>query len=57
MIFISAGFDAHEDDNLAHLNFTDKYAQRCIISNLESGYNIKALVNSVETHLLTLLGE
>lgn len=70
MIFISAGFDAHEDDYLANLNFTeddyywvtekivniaDKYATGRIVSSLEGGYNTEALANSVEVHLLALL--
>ncbi|MCK5649319.1 MAG: histone deacetylase family protein [Gammaproteobacteria bacterium] len=70
MIFISAGFDAHEDDYLAGLNFTEddyywvtekivnianKYASGRIVSSLEGGYNTEALANSVETHLLALL--
>jgi len=70
MIFISAGFDAHEDDYLGGLNFTEddyywvtekivnianKYAEGRIISNLEGGYNTEALAKSVESHLLALL--
>ncbi|MCU7834882.1 MAG: histone deacetylase family protein [gamma proteobacterium symbiont of Taylorina sp.] len=70
MIFISAGFDAHEDDYLAGLNFTEddyywvtekivnlagKYAAGRIVSSLEGGYNTGALAKSVEVHLLALL--
>ncbi|MBE9527580.1 MAG: histone deacetylase family protein [Proteobacteria bacterium] len=70
MIFISAGFDAHEDDYLAGLNFTeedyywvtekiiniaDKYSSGRIVSSLEGGYNTEALAKSVEAHLLALL--
>lgn len=70
MIFISAGFDAHEDDYLAGLNFTendyywvteqiveiaDKYSSGRIVSSLEGGYNTEALADSVEVHLLALL--
>ena len=70
MIFISAGFDAHKDDYLAGLNFTeedyywvtkkvvnmaDKYASGRIVSSLEGGYNTDALAKSVEAHLLALL--
>ena len=70
IIFISAGFDAHEDDYLAGLNFTeddyywvtekivniaDKYASGRIISSLEGGYDTEALADSVEVHLLALL--
>lgn len=70
MIFISAGFDAHQDDFLANLNFTesdyrwvtekivelaDKYSQGRIVSSLEGGYHIQALAYSVEAHLKGLM--
>lgn len=70
MIFISAGFDAHKDDYLANLNFTEedyywvtekiinianKYASGRIVSSLEGGYSTEALANSAEVHLLALL--
>jgi len=70
MIFISAGFDAHRDDFLANLNFTeddyqwvteqivevaDQYSQGRIVSSLEGGYQTDALANSVEVHLRALL--
>jgi len=70
IIFISAGFDAHEGDYLANLNFTEedyywvteqidniayKYAAGRIISSLEGGYELESLANSVESHLLALL--
>ena len=70
MIFISAGFDAHRDDFLANLNFTEsdyqwvteqivavanKYSQGRIVSSLEGGYQTDALANSVEVHLRALL--
>lgn len=71
MIFISAGFDAHKDDYLAGLNFTeadyfwiteeivniaDKYASGRIVSSLEGGYNTVALSSSVEVHIKGVLG-
>lgn len=70
MIFISAGFDAHTDDFLANLNFTEadyqwvtdqiveianKYSDGRIVSSLEGGYNTSALANSVEAHLRSLV--
>ena len=70
MIFISAGFDAHTDDFLANLNFTEadyqwvteqivdianQYSQGRIVSTLEGGYNTSALASSVEVHLRSLM--
>ncbi len=70
MIFISAGFDAHTDDFLANLNFTEsdyqwvteqivavanKYSEGRIVSSLEGGYQVDALARSVEAHLEALL--
>ncbi len=72
IIFISAGFDAHIDDQLAGLNFTTddykwvtkeimdistKYASGRVVSVLEGGYNTIALADSVDTHIKTLLGQ
>ena len=71
MLFISAGFDAHRDDDLASLNLVeadyawvtarikeiaDKYAQGRIVSALEGGYELHALGRSVAAHLKTLGG-
>lgn len=65
-IFISAGFDAHREDPLANLNFTENdyywiskeifsIANLCcdgkIVSALEGGYNLDVLGNSVVAHL------
>ncbi len=70
MIFISAGFDAHKDDFLANLNFSEadyqwateqimmvaeKHSQGRIVSSLEGGYEVDALARSVEAHLYVLL--
>lgn len=71
LILISAGFDAHRDDPLAQLNWTEKdftwateqlhqlslrtAAQGRIVSLLEGGYNLKALTLSVEAHIRGLL--
>jgi acetoin utilization deacetylase AcuC-like enzyme len=71
MIFISAGFDAHRDDEMAMLRFTEAdyawvtqqlkavaatHAQGRIVSLLEGGYELHALGRSVATHL-KVLGE
>ena len=69
MIFVSAGFDAHVEDKMAGLRFTeadyawvtqrikevaDKYAGGKIVSVLEGGYALSALGRSVVTHLKVL---
>lgn len=71
LILISAGFDAHIEDDMAGLclveqdyawvtheikTIADKYAQGRIISTLEGGYALSALGRSVAIHLDTLLG-
>jgi acetoin utilization deacetylase AcuC-like enzyme len=71
MLFVSAGFDAHRDDNMAMLNLVEAdYAwvtQRIkeaagrtaggrIVSVLEGGYELHALGRSVAAHL-KVLGE
>jgi acetoin utilization deacetylase AcuC-like enzyme len=70
LIFISAGFDAHWQDEVSDLNLTehdyawitreiraiaDAYAQGRIISVLEGGYALPALARSVLAHLSALL--
>ena len=69
MIFISAGFDAHRDDDLGQLGLVEadytwmtarikdiarKYASGRIVSSLEGGYNLGALGRSVEAHIRVL---
>ncbi len=69
MIFVSAGFDAHRDDELAQLGLVeadyewitqrikavaDAHAQGRIVSCLEGGYNLGALARSVAAHLRVL---
>jgi len=66
LILISAGFDGHKDDPLSNLNLTSngfrrltevvvKLAEECcegrVVSVLEGGYNLKALSESVVSHL------
>ena len=69
MVFISAGFDAHRDDDLGQLGLVEadytwmtkrikeianKYAKGRIVSSLEGGYNLDALGRSVEAHVRAL---
>jgi acetoin utilization deacetylase AcuC-like enzyme len=69
LIVISAGFDAHKDDDLGQLGLVEsdyawitqqlkdvaaKHAQGRIVSCLEGGYNLNALGRSVEAHLRAL---
>jgi acetoin utilization deacetylase AcuC-like enzyme len=69
MIFVSAGFDAHVEDDMAMLRFTeadyawvtrrikeiaDRHAQGRIVSVLEGGYALSALGRSVVAHLKVL---
>jgi len=70
-IFISAGFDAHREDDMAFLNLTEadyrwvtrqvmtissRYCPGRIISMLEGGYALSALGRSVEVHIRELAG-
>ncbi|SCK49924.1 Acetoin utilization deacetylase AcuC [Variovorax sp. HW608] len=69
MIFVSAGFDAHRDDDLGQLRLNEndfgwitgrivdvarRHAQGRIVSMLEGGYSLDALARSVEEHLRVL---
>jgi acetoin utilization deacetylase AcuC-like enzyme len=71
MIFISAGFDAHRDDELGQLGLVEadyewitrrivdvanRHAQGRIVSCLEGGYALGALARSVAAHLRVLAG-
>jgi acetoin utilization deacetylase AcuC-like enzyme len=71
MIFISAGFDAHRDDDLGQMGLVEadyewmtarlmdvaqRYAKGRIVSCLEGGYNLAALARSVHSHVKTLAG-
>ena len=70
MLFISAGFDAHVEDPLANLNFTEDdfawatgalcefAADHCegrVVSTLEGGYDLHALAQSVAAHVTELM--
>jgi acetoin utilization deacetylase AcuC-like enzyme len=69
MIFISAGFDAHREDDLGQMalveadyvwitqrlmQLADTHAHGRVVSSLEGGYNLSALARSVAAHVRTL---
>jgi acetoin utilization deacetylase AcuC-like enzyme len=69
MIFVSAGFDAHREDDLGQMALVeadyafitrrllaqaDESAQGRIVSSLEGGYNLSALARSVAAHIRAL---
>ena len=69
LLLVSAGFDAHRDDNMAMLRLTEsdyewvtiqikrvaeKYAQCRIVSALEGGYELHSLGRSALAHIKTL---
>ena len=71
MIFVSAGFDAHQDDEMSYVSLTDAdfqwiaeqivkiadlSASGRIVSVLEGGYELNSLARCVETHMRVLMG-
>ena len=69
LLLISAGFDAHRDDDLGQLGLVEAdyawitaqlvsiantHASGRIVSCLEGGYDLRALANSVEAHVRVL---
>jgi acetoin utilization deacetylase AcuC-like enzyme len=69
MIFVSAGFDAHRDDDMASLNLVEadyawvterlvahagRFCGGRIVSTLEGGYELDALARSAAAHLRAL---
>jgi acetoin utilization deacetylase AcuC-like enzyme len=71
MLLISAGFDAHRDDDMSMLQLTDadygwvteamkivaeKHSCKRIVSLLEGGYELHALGRSAATHVKVLSG-
>jgi acetoin utilization deacetylase AcuC-like enzyme len=69
MIFISAGFDAHREDDMGQLALVEndyawiterikevaqRHARGRIVSCLEGGYDLSSLARSVEAHLRVL---
>ena len=72
LILVSAGFDAHQADDMANMNLVDsdytwitrrlceqaeKSAGGRVVSTLEGGYELHALARSVEAHLKAFLGD
>jgi acetoin utilization deacetylase AcuC-like enzyme len=70
LLFFSAGFDAHRDDDMSHVSLTDAdflwmakqvlQAARGrgsvpVISALEGGYDLDSLARCVDTHLRVLM--
>ena len=70
-VFISAGFDAHVNDPLAHMNVTregyremgqllldlaQETAEGRLVTVLEGGYNLEVLEECVEDHVRLLMG-
>lgn len=71
MVFVSAGFDAHHDDDMSNVSLTDadfrwvtekivavagNFASNRIVSVLEGGYELNSLARCVETHIRVLMG-
>lgn len=71
MLFVSAGFDAHREDDIGGMALVEadyawltrqvmavakRYANGRIVSCLEGGYNLSALGRSVVAHLRVLAG-
>jgi acetoin utilization deacetylase AcuC-like enzyme len=71
MVFVSAGFDAHRDDDMSHVSLEDsdflwvseriaevagRSASGRIVSSLEGGYEFHSLARCVELHLRVLMG-
>ncbi|CAN0619173.1 Histone deacetylase domain containing protein [Burkholderia multivorans] len=71
MLFVSAGFDAHREDDVGNLGLVEtdfewltaqivdiarRHAKGRIVSCLEGGYNLSALGRSVVAHLRVLAG-
>jgi acetoin utilization deacetylase AcuC-like enzyme len=69
LIFVSAGFDAHREDDMGQLGMTEqdyawitmrikdvarRFSKGRIVSCLEGGYALSALARSVEAHLRVL---
>ena len=72
MLFVSAGFDAHRDDDLGQMALVEadyawitrqlmsvaaRHARGRLVSCLEGGYDLSALARSVAAHLRVLSGE
>lgn len=71
LVMISAGFDGHAEDDMAHFNLREadygwitrklhelaaRHGNRRVVSCLEGGYNLSALARSVAVHIDELIG-
>ena len=71
MIYISAGFDGHREDDMGNLGLVeadyewvskklmevaDKFCQGRVVSCLEGGYVLSPLARSVVAHVKVLIG-
>ncbi|MCF7985279.1 MAG: histone deacetylase family protein [Thiohalocapsa sp.] len=71
LVMISAGFDGHAEDDMAHFNLREpdyawitkqlhelavRHAEERVVSCLEGGYSLSALGRSVSTHIDELIG-
>lgn len=71
LIYISAGFDAHREDDMSHLGFVEsdyawvtrqlvdvaiRHCEGRIVSCLEGGYVLSPLARSVAAHVRVLIG-
>jgi acetoin utilization deacetylase AcuC-like enzyme len=71
LIFISAGFDAHREDDMSHFLLTDAdfdwitreimqiakiFAEERVVSVLEGGYHLPALARCTVQHIKILMG-
>lgn len=71
MVFVSAGFDAHRDDDMSYVSLTDAdfrwvterivevagtSASDRIVSVLEGGYELNSLARCAEAHVRVLMG-
>jgi acetoin utilization deacetylase AcuC-like enzyme len=71
LIYISAGFDAHREDDMGNLGLVEadyewvtrqlmdvanRHCQGRVISCLEGGYVLSALARSVAAHVKVLIG-
>lgn len=72
LVFISAGFDAHREDDMSHLSLSDadfswvseciadvaaEFASRRMISVLEGGYDLPSLGRCAERHIRVLMDQ
>ena len=71
IVFVSAGFDAHRDDDMSNVSLTDadftwvterivevasESAFGRIVSTLEGGYELRSLARCVQSHIRVLMG-